>query len=225
VLVLRWFREAAAVHLLARDNGIGVSTRYRYLHEAVTVLADQAPEPPDVLRERPTAGDTHVIPDGTLIHSDRVAATGENRKGRTVNLWCSGKHKTFGGNVQFVSTADGFPLWCSEVSPGGSHDLAAAREHGAVAALCAAAAKGLPCLADKGYCSAGHGIDSPVKNPPGDQVLETDNRCYNNRMVNVVRPGSLVSSTVPPCAATSEWTTASPRPLPPRLRARESSTR
>jgi hypothetical protein len=185
VLVLRWFREASAVPLLARDNGIGISTCYRYLHEAVTVLADQAPELPDVLRERLTAGDTHVILDGTLIHSDRVAATRENREGGTVNLWYSGKHKTFGGNVQFLSTADGFPLWCSEVSPGGSHDLTAAREHGAVAALCAAAAKGLHCLADKAYHSAGIGIHSPIRNPRGGPVLDTDNRCYNSLLTRL----------------------------------------
>jgi hypothetical protein len=93
-----------------------------------------------------------------------------------------------------VSTADGFPLWCSDVSPGGSHDLTAAREHGAVAALCAAAAKGLPCLADKGYCPAGIGIHTPIKNPPGDQVLETDNRCYNSLLTRLRCPGERAAS-------------------------------
>jgi hypothetical protein len=106
VLVLRWFREAAAVHVLARDNGIGISTCYRYLHEAITVLAAEAPELSEVLRERLAVGDTHVILDGTLIRSDRVAATTDNEKGNTINLWYSGKHKAFGGNVQFLSTAE-----------------------------------------------------------------------------------------------------------------------
>jgi hypothetical protein len=36
VLVLRWFRESSPVHRLARDAGIGISTCYRYLHEAST---------------------------------------------------------------------------------------------------------------------------------------------------------------------------------------------
>lgn len=179
VLVLRWFRDSTPINALARDAGIGISTAYRYLHEAIDVLAAQAPELPDVLTERLAAGDTHVILDGTLIHSDRVAATCENTAGKTINQWYSGKHKAFGGNIQFLSTTDGFPLWCSNVSPGSRHDLAAAREHNAIGALCAAAAKGLPCLADKGYCFAGIGIHTPIKNPTGDQILDPDNRCYN----------------------------------------------
>jgi hypothetical protein len=92
--------------------------------------------------------------------------TAKDEKGNTINFWYSGKHKAFGGNVQFLSTADGFPLWCSEVFPGGSHDLATAREHGAIGALCAAAAEGLSCLADKGHCFAGIGIHAPIKTPP-----------------------------------------------------------
>jgi hypothetical protein len=122
-------------------------------------------ELPDVLAQRLATGDTHVILDGTLIHSDRVAATCENTAGKTINQWYSGKHKAFGGNIQFLSTTDGFPLWCSNISPGSWHDVAAAGEHGAIGALCAAAAKGLPCLADKGYCFAGIGIHTPIKNP------------------------------------------------------------
>jgi hypothetical protein len=85
----------------ARDHGIAISTCYRYLHEAITALAAEAPELPEVLRERLAAGDTHEILDGTLIRSDCVAVTTENEKGKTINLWDSGKHKAFGGNVQF----------------------------------------------------------------------------------------------------------------------------
>ncbi len=33
VLVLRWFRDGACVHCLARDEGISQATGYRYLHE------------------------------------------------------------------------------------------------------------------------------------------------------------------------------------------------
>jgi hypothetical protein len=164
MLVLRWFRDATPVAALAQDKGIGISTCYRYLHEAITVLAAEAPDLPDVLRERLAAGVTHVILDGTLIRSDRVAMTIKSTKGKTVNLWYSGKHKTFGGNIQFLSTADGFPHWCSEVSPGNRHDLAAAREHSAIGALCTPQRK--TGLADKGYNSAGIGIHTPIKNPP-----------------------------------------------------------
>ncbi len=63
-----------------------------------------------------------MILDGTLIPATRVAATTTKTKGRnrgaTVHLWYSGKHRNFGGNVQFLASADGFPLWTSPVLPG-----------------------------------------------------------------------------------------------------------
>jgi hypothetical protein len=82
------------------------------------------------------------------------------------------------------------------VSPGSSHDLAAAREHGAIGALCAAAAKGLPCLADKGYCFAGIGIHAPIKNPTGDQVLDVDNRSYNSLLTRLRCLGERAAATL-----------------------------
>jgi DDE superfamily endonuclease len=43
VLVLRWFCDGTRLAQLARDNTIGVSTAYRYLHEGIEVLADRKP--------------------------------------------------------------------------------------------------------------------------------------------------------------------------------------
>ena len=126
VLVLRWFRDATPIHRLALDHRISVATAYRYLHEALTALATCAPDLPQTLRDRLTRGDTHVILDGTLIPTTRVAATTTKTKGRnrgqTVHLWYSGKHRTFGGNIQFLATPDGFPLWVSAVLPGSRND-------------------------------------------------------------------------------------------------------
>jgi hypothetical protein len=112
VLTLRWFRDATPVHRLATDHGVSVATAYRYLHEAITALAAQAPDLQQVQRQRRAAGDTHVILDGSLFPSDRVAETtvktkGKNR-GATVYLWYSGKHRAFGGNIQFLASTDGF---------------------------------------------------------------------------------------------------------------------
>ena len=42
VLVLRWFKDDTAVHLLGRDAGVSQATAYRYLHEGVEVIADRA---------------------------------------------------------------------------------------------------------------------------------------------------------------------------------------
>jgi hypothetical protein len=106
VLVLRWFREQACVHCLARDAGVSQATGYRYLHEGIDVLADQAPDLHDVLNRCRREGMTHVILDGTLIESDRLAGVRDNGN----DLWFSQKHKAFGGNVQFLSSPDGTPL-------------------------------------------------------------------------------------------------------------------
>jgi hypothetical protein len=183
VLVLRWFRDATPIHRLALDHGISVATAYRYLHEAITALAAQAPDLHQVLAQRRAAGDTHVILDGSLFSCDRVAATtiktkGKNR-GRIVHLWYSGKHRAFGGNIQFLASPDGFPLWTSPVLPGSRNDLSAARDLDIVGALTAAAAQGLPTLADKAYHSAGHGIHTPFKKTAGQPHLNARQRVYN----------------------------------------------
>jgi hypothetical protein len=189
VLVLRWFRDATPVARLAADTRISIATAYRYLHEGITVLAAQAPDLHEVLDQRLTAGDTHVILDGTAIPTTRVAGKVIKSKGpsagKPVHRWYSGKHRTFCGNIQFLATADGFALWCSDVLPGGTHnDLGAAREHHLIGPLCAAAARGLKTLADKAYHAAGIGILTPVKDLPGNHPLHgrprsTDEQAYN----------------------------------------------
>lgn len=61
------------MHCLARDAGISQATGYRYLHEAIDVLAERAPDLHQVLDRCRREGMTHVILDGTLIECDRVA--------------------------------------------------------------------------------------------------------------------------------------------------------
>jgi len=61
---------------------------------------------------------------GTLSRTDRVAARAE----RGHHRWYSGKHHAFGGSAQLLCDPGDFPLWVSEVRPGSTHDLTAARE-------------------------------------------------------------------------------------------------
>jgi len=56
----------------------------------------------------------------------------------------------------------GYPAWVSEVEPGSTHDITAARIHG-LGGLYPAAIRGLPTLTDKGYLGAGIGIQVPTK--------------------------------------------------------------
>ena len=161
VLVLRWFREDTGMPTLARDAGVSTATGYRYLHEGIDVLAAQTPELHAVLEAGKAAGWTHVTVDGTLIRTDRCRT---NNPDTGHDLWFSGKHKAHGGNVQIVCDPDGHPVAVSNVEPGSTHDLTAARATGFLGALHAAAALlGLPALADKGYDGAGAGVLTPTK--------------------------------------------------------------
>ncbi len=56
--------------------------------------------------------------------------------------------------------------------------MTCARQH-ALGALYAAAAQGLPTLADSGYEGAGIGVHTPIKKPAGTQRLDPNNRTYN----------------------------------------------
>ncbi|MEV6057398.1 transposase family protein [Streptomyces sp. NPDC052107] len=176
VLVLRWFRERGCMHCLARDAGISQATSYRYLHEGIDILAAQAPDQHEVLDRCREEEMSHVILDGMLIESDRLAGTRDNGN----DLWFSQKHKSFGGNVQFLSAPDGTPLWVSDVEPGSTPDITAARLY-VLPALYKAAADGPPTLADKGYIGAGIGIRVPVRRPKGksEQALDADTRTTN----------------------------------------------
>jgi hypothetical protein len=158
VLVLRWFKERTDVRILARDAKVSVATGYRYLHEGIDVIAGHAPDLHDVLDRGLAAGWAFVCLDGTLISSTRSSALSEAGH----DVWYSGKHRQHGGNIQVLTDPTGYPVWVSDVEPGSTHDITAARAH-ALGALYPAAARGLPTLTDKGYAGAGIGIHVPIK--------------------------------------------------------------
>ena len=115
VLILRWLLDGTRMKQLARDNTISQSTGYTYLHEAITVLAAQAPGLHSALLAAKAAGYDYVLLDGTLIETDRIATPGPTPG---VDLWWSKKHKNHGGNIQVLTAPDGWPLWTSPVRPG-----------------------------------------------------------------------------------------------------------
>ena len=176
-LVLRWFRDDPPMRTLALEAGLPISTSYRYLHEAIDVIAEQAPDLHDVLEQARREGWSHLTLDGTLIEIDRVNERTE--AGR--QLWYSGKRKTQGANIQILADPAGFLVWSSEVEPGSVHDITAARAH-CLGALYKAASEGLPTLTDKGYQGAGIGVHSPIKG----RDLDVDNRSYNT-LLSAVR--------------------------------------
>jgi hypothetical protein len=146
---LVWFGKREDLTVLGAGFGISRATAYRYRDEVVAVLAAQAPDLTQALHRVPAEGWAFVILDGKIVDTDRCRVKTISRKGETIDLWYCGKRHDFGGNIQAVMRPDGLPIWVSAVEPGSVHDLIAAHQH-ALGALYAAAAQGLPTLADPG---------------------------------------------------------------------------
>jgi hypothetical protein len=178
VLILRWFRGETDIPKLGRDHKISRATAYRYIDEGIEILADQDLDLHEALERAQAEGHAYLTLDGTLLPMDRCAEQTTSVKGEQIDRWYSGKAHHHAGNVQALSAPDGLPLWVSDVEPGSIHDLAAARVH-VLGALYAAAARGLPTLADGGYEGAGIGVLTPIKQPADGSVLSPDNHTYN----------------------------------------------
>lgn len=162
VVALRYFRDGTGPATLARDPGTGRSTAYRCIDEATEVPADQAPDLHRTLNKAHHHGVPHLIPDGIVIPTGRCSQKTTSVKGKMIDPWYSGKSHHHGGNVQGVMEPDGFPVSISDVEPGSVNDLLAARTR-VLGALYAAAAQGLPTLADLGHQGAGIGVITPIE--------------------------------------------------------------
>lgn len=171
VLVIRYLRDALPIWRLARDAGVSMATGYRYLHEGLTALAEQAPTLTEAITQAMDEDGVSVLClDGTLVPTHRV----DVRKPDGRHLFYSGKHKAFGVNVQVIATTNGDPLWTSDGSPGSVHDTRAAREHvmDELAPFVSRhtrtdGSSRLTVLGDKGYTGLDVGILTPTKRRRG----------------------------------------------------------
>jgi DDE superfamily endonuclease len=109
---------------LAAGFGVGTTTAYRYVTEAVDLLAALAPTLAQAMKAASTRA--FALLDGTLLPIDRIAAD---------RPFYSGKHKKHGMNVQVITGPHGRLLWASPALPGAVHDIKAARTHGIIDAL------------------------------------------------------------------------------------------
>lgn len=176
IFALAWFRDRPDIRRLGQGSGISQATAYRYKDEAIEVLAAKAPTLREALDKAAEQGLPYLILDGTLISSDRCAGKKTSKKGREIDRWYSGKAHHPAGNVQALSAPGGVPLWVSDVLPGSTHDLSAARE--LVLPEARPYLKDLPILADSGYEGAGAGVHVPVKKPARSE-LDTDTKTRN----------------------------------------------
>ena len=139
--MVAYLRKAETYADLAAGFGIGTTTVFRYITEAVEVLAALAPTLHDAIAV--AARKAFVILDGTLLRIDRVGmGSGRDRP------YFSGKHKCHGVNVQVIADPAGRLIWASAALPGARHDMRAAREHGIIDALHEA---GVQVIVDHGY--------------------------------------------------------------------------
>ena len=176
VFALAWFRDRPDIRRLGQGFGISQATAYRYKDEAVEVLAAKAPTLREALEKAAEQGLPYLILDGTLISCDRCADKKTSKKGKEIDKWYSGKAHQPAGNVQALASPGGVPQWVSDVLPGSTHDLTAAR--GLVLPGARPYLKDLPILADSGYEGAGAGVHVPVKKPARGE-LDIDTRTRN----------------------------------------------
>jgi hypothetical protein len=214
VLVLVWFRKGEDKTTLGAGFGVSRATAYRYIAEAVTALAAQTPTLHDALRRVAADSWSHVILDGKLFDTDRLAETTTSVKGATIDAWYSGKHRDFGANIQAVMRPDGLPIWTSAAMPGHLHDLTCAQHLDITGALYwAASTLDLPTLADSGYDGTGLGIHTPYKQPADGRALAVDNRAHNLLLRSMRCLGERGFAILTGRWRTLRHTTASPRRL------------
>jgi len=153
LLTVAHLRKGETYADLACGFRIGTSTVYRYLREALELLAALAPTLGEAIEV--ARGKAFVILDGTLLRIDRVGMTGGRDR-----PYYSGKHKVHGLNVQVLADPAGRWIWGSPPLPGARHYMAAAREHGIIAALNTA---GISTIADTAYQGGGPAVRVPQR--------------------------------------------------------------
>jgi hypothetical protein len=153
LLVVAYLRKGETYADLACGFAVGTTTVYRYVREALDLLAVRAPTLQQAIEV--ARGKAYVVLDGTLLRIDRVGMIG----GRDRPFY-SGKHKCHGVNVQVIADPAGRLIWASPALPGARHDMGAAREHGIIDAVNDA---GIPVLADTAYQGSGPAIRVPFR--------------------------------------------------------------
>ncbi|MFJ2024438.1 transposase family protein [Streptomyces sp. NPDC087897] len=134
---------------LAAGSGIGVTTAYSHIREAVDVPAVLAPTLAGAMRVARTQA--FVLLDGPLPPLDRIAAD---------TLYHPGTRKHHDMNVQALTDLLGRLLRGSPALPGSAHDLTAARTHGIVDTLTDV---DLKCWAGTAYQGAGGSLWMPLR--------------------------------------------------------------
>jgi DDE superfamily endonuclease/Helix-turn-helix of DDE superfamily endonuclease len=141
LLVLAHLRNGDTYTRLAEGFGIGVATVFRYVREAVDLLAGRGRSLLAAAWTFAWTWSNFLILDGTVVRTNRIRA--HNKR------YYSGKHKHHGVNLQGLMDPYGRMIWISNGLPGSTHDLTAARAHDVLHVI--NQAETLYLYADKGY--------------------------------------------------------------------------
>jgi hypothetical protein len=182
LLALAHLRNGDTYTRLACGFEIGISTAWRYVREAVDLLAATADDLDTAMaRIRALA---YAVLDGTLIPIDRVADQ---------KPYYSGKHRRHGVNVQVVADPAGRLIWASAAMPGSTHDLTAARTHGLIETLSSA---NVMTFADKAYQGARGSVQTPFKRHRYRPKLSRRQKAVNRSHARIRARGERANATL-----------------------------
>jgi hypothetical protein len=170
LLALAHLRNGETPGRLAAGFGIGATTAWRYIREAVDLLAATAPTLAQAVER--IARLAYAILDATLVATDRICGSADRR-------YYAGKHRRHCVNVQVIADPAGRLAFVSPAVPGSTHDLTATRDHALIAALASA---NVMTFADKANQGAGGTVRTPFKRhhrrPPLSRNQKQVNRAH-----------------------------------------------
>jgi len=182
LLALAHLRNGDTLTRLASGFAIGVTTAWRYVKEAIGLLAATADDLAAAMNTIRRL--SFAILDGTLIPIDRVADQ---------KPYYSGKHHRHGVNVQVIADPAGRLIWASAALPGRTHDLTAARTHGIIDALNSA---NVLTFSDKAYQGARGTIRTPYKRHRNRRKLSAWHGTFNRAHARIRAIGERANATL-----------------------------
>ncbi|MDR6323642.1 hypothetical protein J3R03_007838 [Actinoplanes couchii] len=182
LLALAHLRNGDTLTRLACGFEIGVTTAWRYVREAIDLLAATADDLDAAMTRIQLLA--YVILDGTLIPIDRVADQ---------KPYYSGKHRRHGVNVQVIADAAGRLIWASAALPGAVHDLTAARTHAIIEAL---PSVNVMTFAAKAYQGARGTIRTPFKRHRYRPKLSACQKKVNRAQARIRATGERANATL-----------------------------
>jgi hypothetical protein len=182
LLVLAHLRNGDTPARLAAGFAVSPTTAWRYIREAVDLLAATAPTLTQAMTSIGRLA--YAILDGTLIPTDRIAAQ---------RPYYSGKHHRHGVNAQVVTDPAGRLKWISPAMPGSTHDLSAARAHGIIDAL---TGRDVMTFADKGYQGAAGSVRTPFKRHRRRVRLSSREKAVNRGHAKIRAVGERAMATI-----------------------------